>query len=281
MAASLQATGELEEHRSVRAFGLCRVSSRGPRGSGPVRTQATGPHPSSAAPPRRSRRPRAARAARTSAGGGPSRRRPRDPRRGLARPSADRSPATRRDTHGSRGSSARADRRVGEVDGVEPARPRRREPPDPLERRGLERRDDGTLQARSAAGRQHIDGAAPRVALQLDIEERAARDGGEHIGEGRHAVTLECVGVRSSTRASMPWTRSRVSSWITTGNAVGGRPHVELEAVAARHGERGQERRERVLGCASPVTAMCQAQRHRPRLPDRQVGRRCPRWSDG
>ena len=56
--------------------------------------------------------------------------------------------------------------------------------------------DDTTrpLETRPATGRQDVDRAARRVALQLDVEERAARNGAEDVLERRHAVRRELVG---------------------------------------------------------------------------------------
>ena len=68
---------------------------------------------------------------------------------------------------------------------------------------------------------------------------------------------------------------------VAHGHAITSRADVELEAVAARDRERGEERRQRVLGRGAPVAAVgepegarsgCHAGTDRP-SPDRQVGR--------
>ena len=139
---------------------------------------------------------------------------------------------------------------------VQPARPRRRQPTDPLQRLGGEGRHDGPLETRSAAGREDVDRAAPRVALQLDVEERAARDDRQHLLERRHAMRGELVRaeVGDATGRSLDAVERLVVD--DDRDAVLRRPDVELEPVAARHVERGQERGDRVLGRAPPVAAV-------------------------
>ena len=67
---------------------------------------------------------------------------------------------------------------------------------------------------------------------------------------------------------------------MTTGTPSADRPNVELEAVAARYGDRREERRERVLRRLPPVAAMSQAQSHRFAYPIARWAE-MPRWSDG
>ena len=99
---------------------------------------------------------------------------------------------------------------------------------------------------------------APRPGSPFSSTSRNARRG--MAASTSSSVGTPCAasssGPRSATRRATPWTRSSVSSWMHDRHAVPRSADVELEAVAARDVERGEERGDRVLGRAPPVAAV-------------------------
>ena len=99
-------------------------------------------------------------------------------------------------------------------------------------------------------------------ALQLDIEERTVRDRGQDIGQARDAEVLERPGPQLADRLGPALHACQGLVVEQHRDPVRRQPDVEFEAVARRHLERSEERREGVLRGAPPVATMGQS-KHR------------------
>ena len=193
----------------------------------------------------------------------------------------------RQSTATARQPSSTARATVGRVQrlAVEPARPGRREVRDPLQGDRIERRHDRVRQAGTAAGGQHPGDVRPRIALQLDVEERrAARP---------PSRTSARVGMPSASSASTveridpvrPAMQPLERLVVVDHERPVGRPaDVQLETVA------GRDRRARPRtppACsrarrASRRDARGAAVAMSPPATTRSRARsRCPRWSLG
>ena len=182
-------------------------------------------------------------------------------------------------------SSRPPDRGGRQVHRVEPSWPRRRQAAESTKRLLVERRDDRIAEVLPTAGGQHLERHPADRDLELDVEERLARDCREHGRERGHAGTFEFARreVRRRRRQALdPLQRGVVEH---DRDAVPRQPDVELEAVAGRQVRRGKEGVDRILGVMAMVAPVRQAQRSRSRSADgHQPTSRCaasPRWSVG
>ena len=164
------------------------------------------------------------------------------------------------------------------VEGVadEPARPGRRQPGDPLEGRGVERRDDRVVQLGAAARCQDLDDAAVVLALELDVEEGATPGRGRWrrraTGSRRPRGRLPSARPRAragpgragaSRRGAVPGRRRTIAGRRTRGRRRPGWPSPRVT------------RREAVLRGVPPVTAVGEPERVGPDrhgLADLEVG---------
>ena len=159
------------------------------------------------------------------------------------------------------------DRLRGKVVGVQPARPGRRQPPDALERRRLERRHDRPLEARPAAGRQDVE--RRRAPGRPSARRRGTRGAGWPPAPPRASGTpcaASSSAARSATRRATPWTRSSVSSWMTTGT-----PSVTARTSNSRPSQPGTSSAAR-----NAASVFSGARRQSPRCASRRAGKAQP-----
>ena len=144
-----------------------------------------------------------------------------------------------------------------EVLRVEPARPGRARGRRPA-RASSASNDDTTAsrEARAAAGRQHLDHGPVRVALELDVEERRARDRREDVGQGR---------ARRAPRARPRTARRR---------GPGGPAPARASRRGAAPGRRRRSAGRRTRGRRSPGSASAASERRERVLRARAASRR-------
>ena len=119
------------------------------------------------------------------------------------------------------------------------------------DRRGPPRGSNDDTIARSSPGPRPAvrTSTATRPGSPLSSTSRNAwPDGREHLLERRHAVVGQLVRAQGHYRLGSALDPPERLVVDHDGHAVGGQPHIELDPVAGGDRERGQERRDRVLG---------------------------------
>ena len=99
-----------------------------------------------------------------------------------------------------------------------------------------------------ARAREQLDDDLAQVLLELDVEERPPAGRRQDLGQGRDTERLQGRGTERADTVRAPVRPLERRVVTDDRDAVGRRPHVELEAVAGRDGQRCREGGDRVSG---------------------------------